>query len=152
MKSATFRVHGFADFHTCWIDRGAKSACVLPFTALPARLWLVLAAPDAAARRRLNALLALLARNTNGAAIYVIGADGRTIAARNAGTPLSFVGRDFTCRACFAAAMAIGRGEQFALGSTPIQPGLYLAAWVDRNGRRAHMCAPESARPPTTGR
>lgn len=93
-----------------------------------------LAAPDAAARRRLDARLALLARRTNAAAIYVIGADGRTIAASNAGTPLSFVGRDFTYRAYFAAAMATGRGEQFALGTTTNQPGLYLSARVDRDG------------------
>lgn len=94
-----------------------------------------LASPDGAARRQLDARLAMLARQTSAAAIYVIGADGRTIAASNAGTPLSFVGREFTYRAYFAEAMARGRGEQFALGTTTNQPGLYLSARVERGGR-----------------
>jgi two-component system C4-dicarboxylate transport sensor histidine kinase DctB len=94
-----------------------------------------LAAPDADARRRLNAHLAMLAARTQAAAIYVIGADGRTVAASNADTPLSFVGRDFTYRAYFAQAMARGSGEQFALGTTTNLPGLYLAARVEADGR-----------------
>ncbi len=88
-----------------------------------------------AARPVLNQRLAALAARTGAAAIYVIAADGRTIAASNAGTPLSFVGRDFTYRDYFAQAMARGRGEQFALGTTTNQPGLYLSARVDAGGR-----------------
>lgn len=94
-----------------------------------------LAGAGPAARQRLDARLALLARRTNAAAIYIIGRDGRTIAASNAGTRLSFVGRDFTYRAYFAEAMARGRGEQFALGTTTNQPGLYLSHRVERDGR-----------------
>lgn len=90
---------------------------------------------DPALRPRLNQRLAQLARGTGAAAIYVIAADGRTIAASNADTPLSFVGRIFTFRAYFTAAMAGGRGEQFALGTTTNQPGLYLSARVDAGGR-----------------
>jgi two-component system C4-dicarboxylate transport sensor histidine kinase DctB len=95
----------------------------------------VLEQADAAAALRLDARLAMLARRTDAAAIYVIAANGRTIAASNAGQPLSFVGRDFTFRAYFAEAMAKGRGEQFALGTTTNQPGLYLSARVDAGGR-----------------
>ncbi|OYQ24957.1 hypothetical protein CHU93_14025 [Sandarakinorhabdus cyanobacteriorum] len=90
---------------------------------------------DPAARPALNARLASLAARTRAAAIYVIAANGRTIAASNAGQPLSFVGRDFTYRDYFARAMASGRGEQFALGTTTNQPGLYLSARVDAGGR-----------------
>ncbi len=90
---------------------------------------------DPAVRPRLNQRLAALAARTGAAAIYVIAADGRTIAASNAGTPLSFVGREFTYRDYFAKAMAQGRGEQFALGTTTNQPGLYLSARVDAAGR-----------------
>jgi two-component system C4-dicarboxylate transport sensor histidine kinase DctB len=90
---------------------------------------------DPAVRPRLNRRLAALAARTGAAAIYVIAADGRTIAASNAGTPLSFVGREFTYRDYFAKAMAQGRGEQFALGTTTNQPGLYLSARVDAGGR-----------------
>ncbi len=90
---------------------------------------------DSAARPQLNDRLASLWARTRAAAIYVIAANGRTIAASNAGQPLSFVGRDFTYRAYFARAMASGRGEQFALGTTTNQPGLYLSARVDAGGR-----------------
>lgn len=85
----------------------------------------------AAALRALDGRLAGLEATTAAAAIYVIDADGRTVAASNAGTPLSFVGRDFTFRDYFAEAMAGGRGEQFALGTTTNQPGLYLSARVE---------------------
>ena len=90
---------------------------------------------DPQARPRLNQRLAALAARTGAAAIYVIGADGRTIAASNAGQPRSFVGRQFTYRDYFVGAMARGRGEQFALGTTSNQPGLYLSARVDAGGR-----------------
>ncbi len=90
---------------------------------------------DPAQRPRLNARLAGLAARTGAAAIYVIAANGRTIAASNAATPLSFVGRQFTFRDYFVRAMATGRGEQFALGTTTNQPGLYLSARVEAGGR-----------------
>lgn len=94
-----------------------------------------LALPEDAARRALDARLAMLAARTSAAAIYVIDADGRTIAASNAATPLSFVGREFTFREYFAEAMARGSGEQFALGTTTNQPGLFLSARIDAAGR-----------------
>lgn len=95
----------------------------------------VLAKPDAAALRTLDTRLAALAARTNAAAIYVIAADGQTIAASNAGTPMSFVGREFTFREYFTEAMTRGSGEQFALGTTTNQPGLFLSARVTAQGR-----------------
>jgi two-component system C4-dicarboxylate transport sensor histidine kinase DctB len=95
----------------------------------------VLLQADVAALRELDARLAALAAQTSAAAIYVIDAEGRTVSASNADTPLSFVGREFTFRAYFAEAMARGRGEQFALGTTTNQPGLYLSARVEADGR-----------------
>jgi two-component system C4-dicarboxylate transport sensor histidine kinase DctB len=94
-----------------------------------------LATSDREARRALDVRLAGLAVRTNAAAIYVIAADGRTISASNATTPLSFVGREFTFREYFAEAMARGSGEQFALGTTTNQPGLYLSARVSAGDR-----------------
>lgn len=91
--------------------------------------------PDAALRHQLDLKLARLAARTNAAAIYVIDARGRTIAASNAETPESFVGREFSFRRYFASAMRNGSGEQFALGNTTNRPGLYLSSRVDSDGK-----------------
>jgi two-component system C4-dicarboxylate transport sensor histidine kinase DctB len=90
--------------------------------------------PDPANRHRLDLKLAGLAARTSAAAIYVIDPSGRTIAASNADTPESFVGREFRFRDYFAAAMRNGSGEQFAQGTTTHRPGLYLSSRVDRDG------------------
>lgn len=88
-----------------------------------------IAAPDpgAALVARVNGRLAQVAAATGSAVIYVIGADGITVAASNAADPDSFVGRDYTFRPYFRAAMRDGAGSQFALGTVSGRPGLYLA-------------------------
>lgn len=90
--------------------------------------------PDSAIRHQLDLKLARLAERTSAAAIYVIDTSGRTIAASNSQTPESFVGREFSFRDYFAAAMRNGSGEQFALGNTTHRPGLYLSSRVDSDG------------------
>lgn len=90
---------------------------------------------DAAARLRLSDRLASMSRDIGAAAVYLIGADGTTIAASNAREPGSFVGGDYRFRQYFSAAMARGTGFQFALGTTTRRPGLYLSQRVNRAGR-----------------
>ncbi|GGI75194.1 two-component sensor histidine kinase [Polymorphobacter multimanifer] len=90
---------------------------------------------DRDVRHRLDLKLARLAERTSAAAIYVIDPRGRTIAASNSETPESFVGREFSFRSYFAAAMRNGSGEQFALGNTTHRPGLYLSSRVDSDGK-----------------
>jgi len=88
-----------------------------------------------AASRRLDRELEQLAARTDAAVIYVIDADGRTIAASNWRAATSFVGQDYRFRPYFRGAMAKGEAELFALGTVSGRPGLFLARRVDAGGR-----------------
>lgn len=72
-----------------------------------------------------------LSDTIHAAAIYLIAADGRTIAASNWNRPTSFVGANYGFRPYFRQALGRGDYEQFALGTVSRQPGLYLARRVD---------------------
>ncbi|WP_232628210.1 sensor histidine kinase [Methylobacterium sp. Leaf118] len=74
-----------------------------------------------------NGRLAEIARATGSAVIYVIRADGVTVAASNAGDPRSFIGNSYAFRPYFQQAMEAGAGSQFALGTVSGRPGFYLA-------------------------
>lgn len=85
-------------------------------------------------RRVITALderLERLNANIHSAAIYLIGSDGRTIAASNFEQPLSFVGSNYGFRPYFREALKGGGFEQFALGTVSRLPGLYIARRVD---------------------
>ncbi|MET3722681.1 sensor histidine kinase [Sphingomonas trueperi] len=84
--------------------------------------------------RALNEKLESLARTTGAAAIYVIGADGRTRAASNWRTLQSFVGSDYRFRRYFREATSRGEASQFALGTVSRHSGLYLARRTPTNG------------------
>jgi two-component system C4-dicarboxylate transport sensor histidine kinase DctB len=75
----------------------------------------------------LDSKLELLTARTHASAIYVIAADGLTVAAGNSRTPRSFVGERYGFRPYFRQAMARGASEYFALGTVSNLPGLYLA-------------------------
>lgn len=85
------------------------------------------------AARRMNEKLELLAERTDAAVIYLIGANGRTIAASNSRLPTSFVGQDYGFRPYFKEAMEKGSAELFALGTVSGRPGLFIARRI--NGR-----------------
>lgn len=76
---------------------------------------------------QVNNRLERLAEKTNAAAIYVMDAGGKTLAASNYRTPASFVGQNYAFRPYFKDAMAKGNAELFALGTVSGRPGLYLA-------------------------
>jgi|APFEC2959095171_1045051.scaffolds.fasta_scaffold00014_276 two-component system C4-dicarboxylate transport sensor histidine kinase DctB len=82
---------------------------------------------DTAVAERINARLELLAQRTDAAAIYVLTAQGRAIAASNYRLPASFVGQDYGFRPYFQGAVRDGGAELFALGTVSGRPGLYLA-------------------------
>lgn len=86
---------------------------------------------------RLNRSFELLARRTDAAAIYLINADGLTLAANNWRLPTSFVGSNYAFRPYFRDAMRTGKSEMFALGTVSGRPGLYLARRLDIDGRPA---------------
>lgn len=79
------------------------------------------------ARRILNEKLESLAHGTGAAAIYLIGGEGRALAASNWRTSQSFVGHDYRFRRYFRDAERTGEASQFALGTVSRHPGLYLA-------------------------
>ena len=70
------------------------------------------------------------------AAIYLIAANGRTLAASNWNKPLSFVGSNYDFRSYFRQAMRRGSFEQFALGTVSRIPGLYIARRISSSGEK----------------
>ncbi len=76
--------------------------------------------------RRLEAL----ADRSGAAAIYLMDAEGLTLAASNWNQPESFVGSDYSFRRYFVTAMQAGTATQFALGTVSRKPGLYIASRV----------------------
>jgi two-component system C4-dicarboxylate transport sensor histidine kinase DctB len=95
----------------------------------------LLEAPSAAVAARVNARLELLAERTDAAAIYVIDAQGKTVAASNHRLPTSFVGQNYGFRPYFRDAFRNGSAELFALGTVSGIPGLYLAQRIGTAGR-----------------
>jgi two-component system C4-dicarboxylate transport sensor histidine kinase DctB len=93
-------------------------------------------AGDAEAIASFDRRLEQVSGSIHAAAIYLIAADGRTVAASNWNLPTSFVGSNYGFRAYFREALAHGESEQFALGTVSRQPGLYLARRVDAGARR----------------
>ena len=82
----------------------------------------------------LNARLADLAGQTGAAALYVMDAEGTTIAASNAALPTSFVGSNYRFRSYFSDALRDGETSEFALGTVSRRPGLYIARRVEAGG------------------
>ncbi|MFD1034384.1 ATP-binding protein [Sphingomonas hankookensis] len=80
-----------------------------------------------AVARDLDIKLAALAQTTGASVIYVIGRDGRAIAASNWQDAQSFVGMDYSFRRYYREAMGKGSATQFALGTVSHRPGLYLS-------------------------
>lgn len=94
----------------------------------------VLQRSDDEAVSRLNSKLELLAQRTNAAVIYVIGRDGRTVAASNWRLPSSFVDQDYGFRPYFQDALRTGAAELFALGTVSGRPGLFIARRIEAGG------------------
>lgn len=91
----------------------------------------LLAGATPAAAARLDTKLAGIAEEAGATVIYVIGRDGTTLSASNAGEPESFVGSNYGFRSYFTEAMAEGSAQQYALGTVSRRPGLYLSRRVD---------------------
>lgn len=106
------------------------------FTYLPdllARQPLIrntLAGDEPAALERVNAHLARVADRSGAEAIFLMDAQGETIAASNFGTALSFIGHRYDYRPYFLSAIDGEQGEFFAVGSTTGRPGYFVSAPV----------------------
>ncbi|MGM9481008.1 sensor histidine kinase [Roseateles sp. NT4] len=88
----------------------------------------LLAEPASKARAaEVNALLEAVARDAAAAAIFLIDANGLTLAASNWRDTQTFVGQNYAYRPYFRDAMASGSGHFYARGSTTGTPGYFIA-------------------------
>ncbi|MBC8718274.1 sensor histidine kinase [Ochrobactrum sp. Marseille-Q0166] len=87
----------------------------------------VLVGEDHMATNRLNKKLKFIADEIGSPIIYVIKTDGRVIAASNAYTSESFIGRKYDFRPYFKEAMSVGAAEYYAIGDLSRRFGLFLA-------------------------
>ena len=86
--------------------------------------------PDNASVARVNAYLAHANRIAHTAVIYVLRADGQTLAASNWQDDASFIGQNFSFRPYYQQAMRGELAHYFALGTTSGERGYYFAAPV----------------------
>lgn len=88
----------------------------------------LLAQPTSAVRvAEVNTLLETVARDAAAAAIFLVDAQGLTLAASNWRDPQTFVGQHYAYRPYFRDALATGSGHFYARGSTTGTPGYFIA-------------------------
>ena len=102
---------------------------------LPALRNLLVEPQDPQALSTANQLLAEISNQTGAEVMYLIDADGNTLATSNWDKADSFVGRNFAFRPYFSEAMAGKLGRFFGLGTTSGKRGYYFAAPVIENGK-----------------
>ena len=93
-----------------------------------------IASHDAQKLLRLSEKFERLSVEMNAATVYLLDAQGTTLAASNWRLPTSFVGSNYAFRSYYREAMQSGKAEQFALGSVSHRPGLYIARRINMNG------------------
>jgi two-component system C4-dicarboxylate transport sensor histidine kinase DctB len=81
-----------------------------------------------------NAYLETVAVHSDADVLFLIDAEGDTIAASNWNLPGSFVGQNYAFRPYFQQAMAKGDGQFYAIGVTTGVPGFFLASRVEAAG------------------
>jgi two-component system, NtrC family, C4-dicarboxylate transport sensor histidine kinase DctB len=94
-----------------------------------------IASRDPAQLQLLSEKFESLGSAMNAATVYLIDADGVTLAASNWRLPTSFVGTNYSYRDYYRQALSQGAHEQFALGSRSRRPGLYIARRIATNDR-----------------
>lgn len=82
---------------------------------------------NAALRDKVNKELQFLSRNTHVEAIFVVGADGRTLAASNWESHRSFIGKNSASKHYFRDALRDGIGHCYAVEATTGEAGYFLA-------------------------
>jgi two-component system, NtrC family, C4-dicarboxylate transport sensor histidine kinase DctB len=77
-----------------------------------------------------NRYLETVAGHAGASELFLINAEGRTIAASNWNRDGSFVGQEYSFRPYFQQAMQSGRGQFYAIGVTTGVPGFFLSTRV----------------------
>lgn len=96
-------------------------------TYVLARDPFVIATAEGGTTAQLNQRLRAFAAQAGLDAIYLMGRDGITIAASNAGQMGSFVGQDYSFRPYFQTAMKGQQGRFYGIGATTGLPGYFIA-------------------------
>lgn len=132
-RQAAQRLDGFALSLDATLARHES----LPgLVALDPALLAVLRAPDDPARQAAaNAYLEAAQESAAVAVIFLMDAQGRTVAASNWRLPRSFVGHNYAFRPYFRDALQRGLGRFYGVGVTTGEPGYFIAAPV-RDGQR----------------
>lgn len=100
----------------------------------------------------LNQRLEDFADRSKAEAIYVMDANGWTIAASNYAKEINFLGKNYGFRPYFKDAMAGKRGEFFAIGATTFTPGFFIGDTVrDSTGKPIGVVALKIALSELTG-
>jgi two-component system C4-dicarboxylate transport sensor histidine kinase DctB len=81
-----------------------------------------------------NAYLETVTAHTQAGDLFLINAQGDTIAASNWNRPGSFVGKNYAFRPYFQEAMQSGQGKFYAIGVTTGVPGYFLSTRIDAGG------------------
>ena len=84
--------------------------------------------------RRANLLLEQFNRDLGSDALYIIDAQGMTVASSNWQSPNSFIGEEYSFRPYFTQAIRGEAGSYFALGTRSKKRGYYFSYPVVRNG------------------
>ncbi|WP_353476658.1 ATP-binding protein (plasmid) [Salipiger sp. H15] len=104
-----------------------------------ARVHAALKAPaDARAIDAANRYLERIATQTGSGRLYLLDAEGVTLASSNWNEPDSYVGHDYSFRPYFTDARATGNGAVYAIGVTTGEPGYFISARVDDPGLGVH--------------
>ena len=82
-----------------------------------------------------NRFLQEMAENSGAELLYVMNADGTTLAASNWQGEFSLVGQNYGFRPYFSSAMHGEEGRFFAIGATSHEPGLFLARPTPVSGK-----------------
>jgi PAS domain S-box-containing protein len=105
----------------------------LPFTV--AQHPKILAALLSGKQPEANQYLQDVNRRAGSDALYLVNAEGKTVAASNWDTAQSFVGQDYSNRPYFTDAMNGHSGRFYGVGKTTGEPGYFISSPVRMDGR-----------------
>lgn len=94
-----------------------------------------------------NRYLETVTGHAGASELFLINAEGRTIAASNWNREGSFVGQDYSFRPYFQQAMQSGRGQFYAIGVTTGVPGFFLSTRVTAGPMRGVLVVKIDLRP-----
>ncbi|GAB2181382.1 ATP-binding protein [Denitratisoma sp. agr-D3] len=124
------------DFYAASLESTLAKHEPLPYLAgLERDVRAALAHPGADTVAAANRYLAMAQREAKVSALYLLDAEGLTLAASNWNNSQSFVGQRYTFRPYFREALAGGTGRFYAVGATTREPGYFIAAPVKLDGR-----------------